>query len=721
MTVFNNFKPENRYKKILVHHDRVAQSEEQNEGQSIIDHRLKRLFAPIYSDGDITEGARCTVNAQTGDCSMEAGSIVIGGDVHDLVAASFVVPVVGTVLVGVVYRERIVTAIEDEKLYNPAKGTMGFGEQGADRLQVLTTWGVQGDGQPGSFYPVWTIEDGIVRPREPAPTMNATTQAIRRYDQESTGGYYVTSGLVTVQQPDDEQGRQVFTISAGAARVDGARVDCPADRRLVYAAVPDVEQVLGEPHNVDSAGTLAVTFNRWPVLQPAQVRIQRKKTEQVTHGPFLGAADPLEEKSPVKINSIKQGATTYTKDADYKLTDGQVDWSPGGAEPGPGTTYVVEYEYISVEPVLNQTPRGFEITGGVPQTIMYVDYSYALRRIDCIVIDADGALDVVKGIPATWQPVKPSIPPGVLALASINQMWDVATRRTEANAVHTVGMDVIAGYQAQHNQHRMDIAELRLATDVAGRYSGLKRGYFADPMIDNSMRDQGREQTAMISGGALQLFENHTAQALGDGVSSIGLAYTLSTVIAQTSSSRSMPINGTGAPGVLPATVLLSPAQDRWEVPKVLVYPRDINFVYQVGSKTSYAEEYQAQFDRMFDPSMLDLSDVFMREIDITFEISGFKPLEPLKSVSFDGVPVVPAALPGKNLVANASGVVAGKFRIPPGISIGVKVAEFTGENGSEGEARFTGGATVTVEVSGFTGLTSGSRGYGRRKVVTHV
>lgn len=720
MTIYDNFSPQRRYVKVLVHTDRVAQSAEQNERDSIYDHRLKRLFEPIYSDGDITEGARCTVNAETGECTLEAGSIYIAGAVYDVDAAALQVPVVGTVRVGVVYRERIVTAIEDPTLYDPAYGTQGYGELGADRLQVLTTWGVEGASQDGSFYPVWTIEDGIVQPREPAPTMNATTQAIKRYDEESTGGYYVIQGLKTVQQPDDEEGRQVFTITAGAARVGGAKVEVPSDRRLVFSAVPDVEAVSSEPHSVDTSGTISVQFDRWPVLLPATVRIQRSKTQTVTHGPFDGAADPLEDTSVVKINSVKQGATTYTNGVDFKLTAGQVDWSLSGAEPAPGSTYTAVYEYISTEAVLNQTPRGFDVQGGVAQTVMYVDYSYALRRIDRIVMNDSGAFDVIKGIPATWKPVEPALPSGFLALASINQTWDESTRSTKANAVRTVSMDVLENYKNEINNIKIDQAELRLATDVAGRYSGLKKGYFADPMIDNSMRDQGREQTAMISAGALQLYEDSAAYTLGDGASSIGLAYTLVSALSQGSASRAMPINGTGAPGVLPATVTLTPSIDRWEVPEVLAYPRNINFMYVVGSSVSYKDAFQANIEKQLDPSLLDLSDVYMREIDVEFSIAGFKPLEPLKSVEFDGVPVAASAAAGGSLIANASGILSGTFRIPAGISIGVKTVEFTGDNGSTGAANFTGGASLSIKVGGHFAFTSGSHGYGW-KVVTYV
>ncbi|QIL80817.1 DUF4815 domain-containing protein [Diaphorobacter sp. HDW4A] len=713
MTIYNGFDAAKGYTKVLVHADRVAGSAEQNEAQSIIDHRITRIADVLFADGDITEGARCTVNAETGECSMEAGGIYISGAVHDLAAASLQVPVVGLVYVGVLYRERVVTAVDDPTLYNRAAGAAGYGELGADRLQVSTAWGVQGDGQPGNFYPVWTIRDGVVTPREPAPTMNATTQAIERYDRDSTGGSYVVRGLVTIQSDDDEQGRQVFAVTAGAARISGRAVEQPVDRRVVFAAVPDVELISGEPHNVDTAGLLHVQFDRWPVLQPAKVKIPRNRVAQISHGPFLGAADPLPENSVYKINSVKQGGTTYQKDVDYKLTAGQVDWSPDGAEVVPGSEYTVDFDYISTEDVLNQTPRGFDVQGGVPQTVLQVDYAYAMKRIDRIVMNGAGELDIIKGIPATWQPVDPDVPGGVLALASVVQTWDADTRRTVADAVRTVQMDTLVSYATRMDDIELDLAELRLATDVAGRYSGLKKGYFADPMMDNTMRDQGREQTAMVSGQALQLYEFEGAFLMGDGVTAYGLAYDFVAAVSQLSFSRAMAINPSGAAGQLPATIALQPAVDRWEAPYPQAYPLAID-------RNASRYTIQSAFDELYDKSTIDVSNVHMRQIEVTFSLSGFRPLEPLASVAFDGVPVAVTPVAGGSLIANARGEVYGAFTVPANISIGMKAVEFVGENGSKGSANYLGGAVLTLKTYGRWSTMYGGYGAGSG-VVTYV
>jgi hypothetical protein len=48
----------------------------------------------------------------------------------------------------------------------------------------------------------------------------------------------------------------------------------------------------------------------------------------------------------VDIVQVRQGGTVYVKNVDYKLTAGQVDWSPAGAEPAPGSSYEVVFLHL---------------------------------------------------------------------------------------------------------------------------------------------------------------------------------------------------------------------------------------------------------------------------------------------------------------------------------------------------------------------------------------
>lgn len=306
--------------------------------------------------------------------------------------------------------------------------------------------------------------------------------------------------MTVLMQDDDQEGNQIYIVKSGEARVGGVAVFRPADRTVIYAAVPNTMQVLSEPHAASGEALQTIAFDRYPVLKPATVRVQRKKTQQVNRGPVLGGADQLNENSVVKINSIKLGGTTYYEPADFKLTAGQVDWSPSGAEPATGNLYTVEFEFISIEPVLNQTPTTFQIANPVNGTVHYVDYEFAMRRYDRLVMDDQGVYSVIKGVPATWQPVPPDVPDGQLLLATVYQSWMQETRRLVLDSWRMVPMQTIANYSNRMDDIELDLAELRLATDVNGRYSGLKKGYFADPMRDDSMRDQPVGSVADVRG-----------------------------------------------------------------------------------------------------------------------------------------------------------------------------------------------------------------------------
>ena len=704
MTIYKTFDPADGFVSVDYHADRILQSREQNDSQAIQQHALRRIADGIFSDGDLIEGARCTMSAATGMATMDAGSIYIAGRIHDVAAAQILVPVQGVQYVGIYLETTTVTAVNDPRLYNPAVEGEGQNEPGADRTRMVARWGLAGSqGVPGDFFPVWTIEDGVVKPREALSTNNPITVAIKDYDIASTGGgNYVVEGMAVFQHDDDQAGNQIYTVKAGEARVGGIAVFRPNDRTVVYPAVPNTLQILSEPHAASGEALQTIAFDRFPVLKPATVRVQRKKTQQVNRGPILGGADQLNENSVVKINSVKLGGTTYVPNTDYKLTAGQVDWSPGGAEPATGNLYTVEFEFISIEPVLNQTPTTFQIANPINGTVHYVDYEFAMRRYDRLVMDDQGVYSVIKGVPATWQPVPPDVPAGQLLLATIYQSWMQETRRLILDSWRMVPMQTIANYSNRMDGIELDLAELRLATDVNGRYSGLKKGYFADPMRDNSMRDQGLEQTAQILDGALQLYEDFGAHLLDDGKTSYSMGFDIVTGLRQAAYSRSMAINPSTAVGQLPASVTLAPPIDRWEVPGVRRYPIGVQFHYNPiwNPGQTVENSVQAEFDKTFDKSLIDTSDIYLREIDVGVTLTGFDPLEPVKSATFDGQAVALKNAQGQTPSANAQGVVQGSFKVPKGVTVGTKRVRIEGDNGSYGEASYTGSATLKLQVS---------------------
>lgn len=678
--IYDRFDAGKRYDRLQFAADRVLQSAELNELQSMQQHRLRGITDVLFKEGDIVRGCQCITSADTGATTIEAGALYVAGAVRGITPGTLTVATVGTVYVGAYLQTDTVTELHDPELLNPAAGTRGYGEPGALRERVTLVWGAQGDGTAGTFYPVWTIIDGSVMPKEPPPNIDAVTQALARYDRDSAGGTYVVRGLDVIMGEDLATGQQVYTVREGAARVNGHPLELGASRRLVYEAKPDLFFVDSEPHT--SAGTAAqrIRFDRQPAVGTPQVRVQARKTVTLTHGGFTGAADPLPDNAVLAVDSVVQAGTTYVQGTDWKLVGGQIDWSPSGAEPVPGSTYQVTYQYM-----LNATPTavdstGFTVEGALKDTLVLVSYHYALRRYDRLVLNSEGQLQWVPGVPAAWSPKVPAAPSGTLALASVYQSWD-SNRRVDQDAVRVVPMQTLKAYQDHIQTIYADLAELRLSVDVSGRHSGVKKGLFADPMLDNGLRDAGRAQTGHILGGQLQLPMNAKLHQIGTDITSPQTTpYQPVVVLDQLGRTGSMLVNPYGAFDVLPSAATLTPAVDYWTDVQT-------QWANPIILRLTPSQARPSETEKLLSESTKALEK--LRQIDVQFWLD-FPVGETLTELIFDGIPVTPQPLTGGTLVATAQGL-KGTFKIPAGVPSGTKSVHFTGRAGSHAEAVFTG------------------------------
>ena len=690
--------PSTQHEHVLVRANRFAQSSEINEIQSIARAREARALGALFSDGDIVRGAELTVTAATGAAAVAAGQVYLDGQVRDTPAAQLTVPTSGQHTVGIYLRRLVITHNDDPRLRGLDPAVRGYNEPGADRIHVSLSWGLQGSGAAGQFYGVWRVIDGVVQPRQPAPQLSGVAQAIAHYDRDSAGGTYVVRGMSTTMLPDLDDGAQAYTVDAGAARVNGYPVEQPAARRLHYTARPDLALIDSEPHTVTTTGDQRIEFDRWPVIGPAQVRIQSRKTAQVVHGGFSGVADPLPDNAVVIVETVSQGGTTYTEGADYTFSAGQIDWSPGGAEPAPGSTYDVTYQHIHSPAPLNQDARGLTITGALPGTLALLTYHHALRRIDRIVLSDDGHISVVRGVPAAWSPTPPPLPAGRLGLASIYQSWD-NDRRVIEDGVRLVPMSTLVEYDTRLDDIRADLAELRLAVDVSGRYSGVRKGLFADPMLDDSMRDAGVEQTAAIAGGWLQLPGDWDAITVNPQASDRSwVDFTLQPEITQPLATHTLPINPSGLAGERPGLLTLAPPADRWVEPEhKIAHPQDVAMPWTHQNWPDQKEVRDELFKDLLRGIVAEMpkQQHYIRPIDLQATASGFRPGETVTSVTVGGLPAAFRAGDGGSITANAAGELSLQLTIPQGLRTGTVEVTLTGSQGSAQTAPFTGTAVV--------------------------
>ena len=695
---WNRYDSSKEYREILFRDGYGTQASEINELESITAAHVRGIGDAIFSDGDIIKDAQISVDASSGAVTAEAGQVYLAGTVYSVSASAFTVPLQGTFSVGIRLKETIISEAEDAGLLNPAVGSRGQGEPGAWRRRVQAVWGYDRDGGIGSFYPIYTIDDGVVRAKETPPDLDSVTQGIARYDRDSTGGgTYVCSGM-TVRAADDVGGAQIYTVAEGRCRVCGYGVELLTSRRLTYAAEPALRLIDTEAIVADGTATQRITVAHPPIRSITALRVTLEKTETVVHGSYTGCADALAETSVRSIVSVVQGSTTYTEGTDFKRTGDTVDWSPSGAEPATGSTYTVIYTYIAKDVVpSDQDFDGFSVSGAVQGSDILVSYQQALPRIDRLCITSDGAFSWIQGVASETRAKAPAVPSTMLAIASVTQTWRTKDERVVTNdGVRVIAFSDLEALTSRVDYALQEIARQRLESDVATREAGARVGIFVDPLLDDSMRDQGLEQTAAVVNGFLTL----PIRASVSGVSSdvklpAARSSSSSVVLEQPLMTGEMKINPYLAFAVMPGKATLTPAVDRWTVTNTTwTSPVTKEFYRTIYAPThpQHGSTVTSSSSSTETAGVSSSAIEYLRQISIAFTCEGFGSGEKLSRVTFDGIAVTPAE---SGITADVSGKLSGHFTIPANVPAGVKAVVFTGAGGSTAQTTFVGQGTL--------------------------
>jgi Domain of unknown function (DUF4815) len=643
---YNRFDPSKNYEQHLFRAGYVLQSAELNEVQSASIYRLKGIADALFKDGDIVRDAGIIVDQSTGAVQCQSGAIYLNGAVRGVSTANLAISVSGTVTVGVYLVTAQITETQDSGLRDPAEITRNYQEPGAGRLKVTTAWGYSGDGQSGDFYPVYEVDNGILRAKNTPPNLDSVTQLLAQYDRDSAGGSYVVSGMNVQRQADMVDGRQVYTISEGRSRVNGYGVEKPTSTRLIYAATPDLRLITNEPHTSSTTSSQRVNVALPPINNIVSVSIVAQKTVTLTHGGYIGVADSLPDTSVLSIVNVLQGGTTYANGTDYVLTSDAVDWSPGGAEPATGSSYSVTYQYYTNTTPTSIDDTGFNVSGAVVGSAILVTYNQKLPRIDRLAMAQDGSFAWFQGVSAALNPAMPAIPANMLPLATILQLWTAATTVTN-DSVRVVSMTDLANYNSRFDYLLGLISQQVLVSSANTQEATQKQGIFVDPFLDDSMRDSGTTQTAAIFNGELTLaVDIDSVFSMPSDVSvPATLPFTLTPALSQTARTGSMQVNPYMAFDPISANVKLTPPVDNWT---------DIQTTWKSSITqriTQYAPGYHGSnlSYTTTTSSVQLLSSVSkpvenLRQIVVHFNINGFGPNETLSSVTFDGISVTPSA-----------------------------------------------------------------------------
>lgn len=631
---YNRHNPAKQYSEHLFRAGTGLQSAELNEVQHNLFGRLRGLADNLFKDGSILQGVS-PVLEENGTLRLFESTLYIWGAAWVVPPAVITVPMSGEVIVGAIYKQTVITELEDPELRDPATGTRNYDEPGAARLKVEVVWGLSTDDIEGDFFPVHTVKDGSLLQNSPPPELDSVLQLVARYDRNSNG-HYVIDGLTT-RYLGEESGAQVFSVSEGECHVDGFEVNKVTATRLAIPLEPDVDTIIGEPHTFNNSGdgTATITMNKGPIAAVQAVRVTKRTTTTITHGAFTGVTDPLPDESILQIVTVSQGATNYTQGTSWLFTGDELDWSPGGTEPAPGSTYQVTYDHIVTIAPLEVTATTVKIGTALSGTVAYFDYTWKLPRIDRVVVDRRGVLSLVKGQPSKYNPKPADVPRELLPLALVVQNWSTAPT-VKNNGVKVTPMSELEAMKNDIASLYDLVAQEQLKNNANASSPSAKKGIFVDPFFDDDMRDQGVAQTAAIVNGELMLAID---VQVGDVSAAMAraetLAVTYEVILAQTKGTGEMKINPYMAFDPVPAKVTLTQPVD---------YFTEVNTVWKSPvTQTMWVFANPSTTTDVQEVSRSVAEGEFLRQQTIAVRVEGFGPNEVVSSITFDGINVTPA------------------------------------------------------------------------------
>lgn len=498
--VYNRFDPSKNYKELQFHDSRFIQAAEQNEMQSYLREDINTLSGSIFEQGGILEGGNIVVSDNK--AIIETSTIFHKGYTVYVEGKTFDIAQNGTVIIGSAIKKDVVTHNEDIELLNPAVGTAGFQDIGADRLRVTGRWCLEGEYlSDETFYLTFTFIDGVLQSvKKIAPELEGARKIMARYDYDSNGSYVVDGLLTSFDRNDESSQEHLLSISEGIAHVHGNELIFEYDQKARVAYALTTNEVIAEPYTFSGDGSY--TLRHTPIASIDRIIGVKESTEDITHGGYSGVRDVLPSSPVVDIQEIYQGETVYTAGVDFVQDGDGIDWSLIGAEPAPGSSYTVSYRYQEHFEDLEHGLETFSLTGLSVGSQFLVNYKHYLRRKDILVLTKDGTFSVVQGEPREFDPYAPKQSTG-LSLATIEVAYgEEPNIALEYN--RTFKMKDIQTLFNKVDTINYNIAKLSLDHDARSIDPTLdKKEVFVDPLIDDDLRDMGVEQNAIIADGSM--------------------------------------------------------------------------------------------------------------------------------------------------------------------------------------------------------------------------
>lgn len=675
--------------------DRFIQSAELNEVQTMGRARGRRVSDMVAKDGDRIEGAAAIFRVEapedeTGQLTLTAGRIYVRGDVFPVETKVIDdVPATGAVVIGIRVRTTYVDSDENPDLLGINDGSLSQGEPGAAREIIEIEWALSDDGDEGDFFAVFAMRDGTVLDQTPPPVLDGVAQQLAIYDVGANGSYVVAGCRVTALGKTGDN--QLFSIEEGEANIQGFKRTRTTALRVAVEEDFDVEEVAGEPQTWPGGASATFFTNRRPIAAINACLVTKQVTATVVRGGVAGGADALPNNSVSAIVSVVQGGTTYVAGTSYTRVGDTVSWAPGGAEPLPGSSYDVTYQYLALTVPDDWDDTSITLSGGVTGTPVILGYDWKLPRIDLMCLDRTGEAVYVKGVSARENPLPPIKPPGLLELARVTNSW-MDRPAVENSGIRSVPYEEMWRIFKRVFDHERLIQLERIKSGIDAREPTAKKGIFVDPFTSDFYRDSGEVQTGSVGGGALELAITPSF-FLSSLAAPVMLDYEEEVIIEQELYTGCMKINPYQVFTPLPAGLSITPAADFWTVQQT-VWASPVTQQFNQGVRWDngplvVANETTQQVD------FREQQAEFLREIEVDFLIEGFGEGEILEELTFDGIDITPAG----PLVGDENGEVAGTFVIPPNVTAGSKRVRAVGGSGAEATSVFVGSGVIQTTV----------------------
>jgi len=557
---YNRYDRSKNWKEILFLAKRAIQSAEFNELQKILRDDFRVFANTIYKDGNILEGGQIRIENET--IYLSEGRTFYRGYVVDFPSAELSLKTSGNQVVGLAILEKAISEIDDPTLRNPAVGTKAYNEPGAYRLVITGRWSDSEHLESTEqFYPIYTIVDGVLQTApKSTPEMEIANYLLERYDAESNGDYVVDDFSISYEGTTDD-GKLIISVSAGKAHVHGKEVVIPYAQKVYLEPPQDTALVTAEPLIFNADGNYPLRYS--PIARVTSVLGVKQITENIVHGNYVGAKDILNNTPVLKVISVQQADTTYIEGTDYQVLGDTIDWSLSGAEPEPGSTYTVTYQYqttsIPVEITADRT--AISVSGLAQNTTFYVSYEYYIPRIDRIVLTSDGAFIVRKGTPSAFSPQPPQVIDG-LSLAQVKLAFGNPPEIT-LEYPKAFRMSDFQNFIQEISKLKYDLSLMALKEEA--RYINLNaKDIFVDPFTSDNERDKGVSQDAVCDNGTLSQFVSWNTLQVRSGNPILLPIQEEKIVIDNSSRSTERRINQFQYASAAPAIITVSPAEFRF-------------------------------------------------------------------------------------------------------------------------------------------------------------